>query len=552
MPTDITVADLGPPLLELHGHEVVYGPLYEPMLVRLHSRGVSIQRTGLLRSLFGSETLCFRYAQVASHGNSTLLSSLDEDRLPIEVTGAVSRLIHLLLGILDDARAAPIVASTGSCPTRMGFEVQGVVLGGPGGLLVVPSGLFGLLTGGTVQIAIEQLRGVTRRGSDLVVQTVHPSAQRVFMGGDQLTLQGFARWWARTVCVPSAPGDLPLPVLWEQVEDGVVRTARIVRRPWGIRIRADDRSSETAYSGLRIHVEAESPGGPLAFTAKGHGHRVWFLGGPAHEQALRAHLAAVRFESRRSDYVPTNWKSCSGDWLSARLYEPGVGERLVHSPRVDVTPTDLILRCDASTFGPGLSDLSRRHVQLELANPRRRLAIRCVFRRAELVQAEDPSEPPHLAVSLLPLGPGPEQLPSRRELVRVEPVAPLEAQLEGLPDSRVLRGTLVDLSSGGAQLLLPEEVAPSGHVLYTSFTTADGRKLRVAGEVVHCSKRDAGFGVGICFTNQSERVRTRLQREVLLLQRVERRLRLDNAEVGTAEREVYVPPRDDESTEELW
>lgn len=534
MPTDINESDIGPSLLELRGHEVVYGPLYEPLRIRLHSRGVSIQRVGLLRSLFGRDSQQFRYADLVPHGSSILLGAHDEEQLPFEVTGAAARLLHYVLSILGDARSATIVASTGSCPTRMGFEVNGVVLGGPTGLLVVPSGLFGLLAGGTLRIDLAQLQRATTQGTDLLVETNHPRVPSVRMGGDLLTLRAFARWWSRAACVPSAPGDAPLPVLWELVEDGAVRVAHIQRRPWGIRIRADDRSTETACSGLRIHQEGDghTPGeqGSLTFTATGLTHRVWFLGGPQHAEALRAHLQAVQFESRTSDYVATAWKSCSGDWQSAQIHEPGVGERLMQSPTIDVTPTDFILRCDLDTFSTSLTDLFRRHVQLELANPRHRLALRCVFRRADVVRHEDPDETPYMAVSLLPLGAGPERLPSRRASVRVELTTPVGAQLEGLPSVGSVQGTLVDLSSGGLHLHLHTDVPPSSHVLHVCFPAVDGRPLRLACKVVHSTKRDGGYGVGVRFTDPSERVRTQLQREVHNLQRVERRMRLNQAE----------------------
>jgi hypothetical protein len=179
-------------------------------------------------------------------------------------------------------------------------------------------------------------------------------------------------------------------------------------------------------------------------------------------------------------------------------------------------------------------------VQLELANSRNRLALRCVFRRAEIVRPEDPNEPAYMAVSLLPVGAGPERLPSRRASVRVEPTTPVEVELGGLPSGGSIRGTLVELSSGGLHLHLPTDVPPSSHVIQVCFPAADGRPLRLACEVVHSTKRDGGFGIGVRFTDQSERLRTRLQREVLHFQRLERRMRLNQAEAAS-ESDALIP-----------
>ena len=432
------------------------------------------------------------------------------------IVGSAGRMLKLILGILDPERRGRVVAAPGSATTRFGLLIRGMVVGGPNGILLIPDGLFGLLPGGLLRLGLEQIDFVSEDGDAVVVRTTNPNVNAMRLVREGLSVPRFGVWWARMVMDGGAVegSSRVLPVLWweqsAKLQRGLVRLVS-----GGIRVESLDEGSVLACSGLVTFVlpagDAYPEGGVVRVQVRGREHTFWMLGGDEHHDALLGHLQACMHTAWPDDFDGGKWDACEGSWASARIQAPGQAEVVVRNIRVERTNLGLAVRHEQRPDVSLLAPQVRKRVFVELVQPRRRIRMRVIHRgvRREVVERDEPESYCH---TLLPLGPGPEVLSSRRAYYRVSHIP-----RDGLFDaarSRPVRSELVDLSATGMRVRVYEAYMPSEML-----------QVRIAGPIESSSfgprysatRSKDGTDIGLRFAKLNENVRTVVQREVLRL-----------------------------------
>ena len=511
--------------MDVVGHEVILGPLQERVKVSFFDRGIVLARDGLAGSIFGAYEAGYRYEQVhqAGSGGGVLVHDSKMERPAHHIVGSAGRMLKLILGILDPERRGRVVAAPGSATTRFGLLIRGMVVGGPNGILLIPDGLFGLLPGGLLRLGLEQIDFVSEDGDAVVVRTTNPNVNAMRLVREGLSVPRFGVWWARMVMDGGAVegSSRVLPVLWweqsAKLQRGLVRLVS-----GGIRVESLDEGSVLACSGLVTFVlpagDADPEGGVVRVQVRGREHTFWMLGGDEHHDALLGHLQACMHTAWPDDFDGGKWDACEGSRASARIQAPGQAEVVVRNIRVERTNLGLAVRHEQRPDVSLLAPQVRKRVFVELVQPRRRIRMRVIHRgvRREVVERDEPESYCH---TLLPLGPGPEVLSSRRAYYRVEATFPVIVQLFDAARSRPVRSELVDLSATGMRVRVYEAYMPSEEMLQVRIAAGAHRKLKLRAEVLHATRSKDGTDIGLRFAKLNENVRTVVQREVLRLER---------------------------------
>jgi hypothetical protein len=524
--------------MEVGGFEVIMGPLQERVEVRLFDRGIVLSRSGMTRSVYGTyeETYRFSEMQAADDGKGVWVSDETGARPARHVVGGAGRLLQKILGLLDPDCEQAIVAKPGHTITRFGLLVRGMVVGGPGGILLVPDGLYGLLPGGLIHVGMEDVERVERESEHIAVHTTSGRCRRLFLEADDLSLFQFAGWWARmldTTCERGGPSE-SLPAVWVE-QSGRIWRGQVDLVDGGIHLASACGTAELSSSGLMTHIVppegAAADDGWIRLQVRGQVHRLWLHGGAGHREQLIAHLAAHVHTSWRDDFDGQNWSECAGTWASVRVTSPGDTEVVLRNVRIEVSTMGLVLRHDQPPEVSLLASQVRRQVLVQLVRPRKRLRMRVIHRG--VVREITSGETPHMCFrhALLPLRPHPELLPTRRAYFRVAAEEPILVELLLSSQKRPVRGEMIDLSATGTRIRLFEPFEPPAEMVRVRFPGSDHRMLQLRGEVLHSTEKKEHTEVGIRFAKLNEKVRTRVQREVLRLEREALQRKVDE-EIG--------------------
>lgn len=105
--------------------------------------------------------------------------------------------------------------------------------------------------------------------------------------------------------------------------------------------------------------------------------------------------------------------------------------------------------------------------------------------------------------------------PERRTQPRVE--ARIQVRLAPATGSESVDAQNIDLSWGGASLLLPDTRLQVGESVKLEFPWTPGRSFYARAEVIRCQESDAGYVTGVRFSKLLVRHETRLERLLGLL-----------------------------------
>jgi hypothetical protein len=511
-------------LLELKGREVVYGPLHSEARIALGSKGIFIDRLGLLGPFAAELPHRFQFRDLRSDGQAVYLTDGSSERSSRIVVGRAVPVINEILGILDRDRSDPLVAFPGSGLTKIGMSVRGTVLLGSKGLMLVPRAFPGIRSVRRFRHPLEHLHGVrgTTEGLELLIAGF--TDPRLQLYSEDWTPSLFGDWWSNVFRTPMSKSMERLPVLW-LTENGLLAKAEVHLVSGGLGIESATGPVRSILSaGVHIEVErwATTPDGILRgeLRIRGKTHKIWMLGGKGDGHVLRNHLQKCARTIWRNDVDLQQWRRCVGRWHAARLVVRGEVEVVLNKVEVEVTLDGFTLHHHEPELTEALDRLGGRHVELVLESNLVKLGVRVVHQGAVSDAERDPESGWSHSQLLYPLGAGPRRVAPGQNAFDSEAQDPNVVALYLPRTFQEVSGRLVTLSAVGASVTLDRVPKLRGSILRLAMGAASSREMRLQAELQWVKRNgNGGCTVMLRFMALDEKLRSRLQREVLRFER---------------------------------
>jgi hypothetical protein len=511
-------------LAEFLGREVVFGPIHSDVRISVTSRGITIDRLGFLRPLAAKLPKQFRFSDLHSDGQTIYLNDESGTHASRLVVGRAVPIIHEILGILDRDRHVPLVAFAGSGITQIGMPVPGTVLLGANGLMLVPRAFPSARSLRRFHHPLDHLHAVRAMPGGLELLVARFSEPRFQVFSEDLTPRQFGDWWSHVFRTPTSTSMERLPVLW-LTEGGLLSKADLNLIPGGIHINSAT-GPMRAIESAGVHVEVErwattSSGvvrGELRI--RGQTHKIWMLGGKGDYNILSQHLRKSSKTIWGNDVEVRRWRRCEGRWNAARLVVRGETEVLLDKVEVEVTTSGFKLHHHEPELTEALERLGGRRMELQLESNLVKLAVRVVHQgEAETEDhAADRSWP--FTQALYPLGAGPNRVSPGQNAFEADSLDPDMVAIFLPRTLREVCGHLANLSATGASVLLETTPTLRGSVVRLAMGAGSGQEMRLQGEVTELKRDpDGGCTLQMSFTALDEKLRARLQREVLRFER---------------------------------
>lgn len=506
-------------LYDLSAREAFLGPLAGAVRVALYDRGVGVG---------ADDEVFFAYQDVVGlpGGDRVELREPGTAQPRHVLTGKGARILHKLLGILDDARRVPVVGAHADGLSPVGLPIRGIALGGAKGIVLIPGGLVGLVPNASLRLSLASVDAAVWRDGGLRLEVSGDLDPRVSIRGDHLTPTTFGDWWAAALGPPGSTEDAPLEVLWADDHE-VLSPGRLELVDGGLVLRST-RGTERVLRSAGLWLEADArttvAGGAVRMRLRVRGvtHRIWLRGGLEDAVALADHLSTCRLSAWPEDFDARTWRRCVGRWSAARVLVPGKDELVLRSPVVVSVPTGLVVCCER-LHGTRQRPLPRgRRVKVELLDDRAGLGFTSIVldqasRCLECGGCEDRNAGQVLA--LFPIG-EPERRTSRRARHRIDVVDEVPVQLRQDSPRELWRGLLHNLSAEGAGVVLDGPGPPLGSVVELRMPIDEAGVVQVCAETLHTTPDGPdAVRLGLRFTYPTERVRSLFQREVLRFER---------------------------------
>lgn len=542
-------------LARVTGREEVAGPFQESVELVVLPDALVLRRGRVLQALRGGrsekvipfsaiERVAASGAGVGIRPRST--TEVGPERTLHGTAATTALAAWWATGGRSDAR---LVGAPASYVGPLGVGRSGFVLGGPAGVVFVPTGWASTVDDTFVRIPLPSLRGArVVSASDVVLVGSYPGELRV--DADAAPLSALAEWWARSSSRtgPRGKGRGPFvqPVIWQRGDRQLWRAELTVSGGvWSLAAEGLDPLRLPMGRVELLQVEVSGSAASMTCGIEGQEHTLFPLGGTAVVRRLESMLRAARGETSSATVDPTQWLRLAGAHEEARLFRGAAAEGTLRDVRIEVGSEGLRLR--GEPVGGGLAtrhldDGMRVRVSLPLGRGWQHFtaAIRRIDRRPGAQAAAGGVE-----LLLVPIADGPKKGHSRRAFHRVAldgaPAVPMRRQEPArrrVPSERVLRpdawrrgarpdagwfqAEQLDLSAGGFSALVDEPLA-RGDRLRVELPTTEHCPPLVA-EVVHSrpSREEPGrILAGFRLLGLTEQHRSLLQREVLRRERDE-------------------------------
>ena len=511
-------------LVELKGREVVYGPLHSDVRIGLASGGLTIDRLGLLRPLAAKLKHRFQYRELETDGADLYLTDGTGHRASRIITGRTVPIIQQVLGILDRDRSMPLLSFPGTGLTSLGMSVRGTILLGARGLLMVPQAFPGFRSIQQFTHPISRIHAARGIDGGVELTLARQSEPQFELHSDELTVSRFGDWWSYVCRRPISKSMERLPLLW-LTEDGTISKAEVQLVDGGISIESTTGSVRSLES-AGVHIEVErwvtTTGGIVRgeFRIRGRIHKVWMLGGKADYNVFARHLQKCAQTIWGNDVDVKQWRRCEGRWDAARLVVRGLAEVFLEKVELELTPTGFRLHHHQPELVQSLTRLGGMHIELHLESSLVNLGVRVANQGEVPMDERDPDSPFPYALSLYPLGTGPSRLATRQNAFGADTSGPNTVAVYLPRTFREMRGRLENLSAEEATIWLRRVPTLRGSSLRVAIGTAAGPELRLQAEI-QSVRRDpeGGCSITVRFNALDEKLRARLQREVLRFER---------------------------------
>lgn len=537
-------------LYDLSAREALLGPLAGSVRISLYDRGVGVQHDGVLVRQGSDDEAFFPFHHVHSQpGGDTVELRVPGEASPQHtLSGKGARILSKVLSILDDNHRVPVVGAKAEGLSPVGLPIHGIALGGAKGIVLIPSGLVGLVPNASLRLPLASLDAARWEEGALSLTVSSDLDPRVRIQGDHLSPTTFGDWWAAALGEVEETDDNVLEAVWADAEQ-TLSPARVALVEGGLVVqssRGPERQLRSAGLWLEADGRTDVAGGGVRvrLVVRGVRHELWLRGGRAAALALVDHLAGCRLSAWPEDFDAKTWRRCVGRWSAARVLVPGKDELVLRSPIVVSVSTGLVLCCDRLD-GTRHRPLPRgRRVKVELIDDRSGLGFTAI------VLDQSPSclscggcddQKAGQVLALFPTG-QPERRTSRRARHRIEVVDEVPVLLRHDDSQGRWEGLLHNLSAEGAGVVLGRSWPPIGSVVELRMPVEEAGLVQVRAEMLHATPEGPdNVRLGLRFTYPTERVRSLFQREVLRFER--RALALSRKEtVPTEDEEPQEPP----------
>jgi len=494
--------------------------------VRLYDNGLGIWTHGLLGIGSSGHEERFPYTALRRSSDSDEIivqrnSSTTSDRI---LAGRAARVLTRLCRIVGAGNDHGLMATPASARLRSGLAQDGILVGGPQGMILFPTGITRALQREPEAISIRQLEMVKETPKGLLLYRDGEAKPAVTIHPSEIPSQRFAPWWAGRGLIPPPARPEHIPCLWRD-HTGVTSPAELILVHGGIELRSIDGSRrKLRSSGLMVEIDSErlSHGGmqQVAMWVRTHHQKIWFRAGFGSHEVLTAHLSAHGLEAWPEEFNASAWHSIAVAWDAIRIHPPSEAEWVAHSARLKTTNIGLQLVADGLPTDADTGPPPGKRVRVEAISGRTAWQFSAVI----LPRTRSPSSTSdcgeQVLLSLLPLDEEPTRRPRSKGAFRMNIGDLMEVRMVQ-NDSEPMYARLTHLSVDGMGLDLDGPGPEPGSILRFSIPKIRGGHVHVDGEVFHYSQ-DFGRpdGVGVRFMSVTEQVRTIIQREVLQHERI--------------------------------
>jgi len=521
-------------LARVQGRESVAGPLQEKLELIVEPSALVIRRGRVLRALRGGrEEKRIPFASLdritmGSQGGATLVPKTSAEVGPPRTLHGPAALVAVAawwacLG-REDVR---LVGAAATHIGPLGLRRSGFALGGPAGVVFVPTGWAGTVDDTLLRIPIDAVQGVERTGPSKV-RLLTTTEDELHLDSAVASLDQVGAWLARSVRPAEQPprvgGVLVHPVVW-QVDD---------RGAW---------LAELTATGGRLSLSAVVPGAPRASAPVGQVERIRLeagaanpvfvlrFGGAVHTVRPQGSLSTLaRLDSvlqaglgDMGQRIPDmkHWRGLAGSHRVARLFRGSEEEQSLSDVSIRITRRGMRLRGTpipsakgSPQLGPGV------RLRVSLPSGRGWQHFAATIRRV-VHEVGEAAAIATVDLLLIPVAERPQVGDGRRAYHRVEDPDETSFVLSRPRGTRPLwlEAALLDLSAGGFAARIDHR-ASVGERFAVELPTTEWMPAFEA-EVVHI-RADAGrnkWRAGFRLLGLTEKHRSQLQREVLRRER---------------------------------
>ncbi len=535
-------------LARVVGRESVAGPLQERLELIVEPGGLVIRRGRLLRALRGGREekripfSSLDRVTMGSQGGATLVPNVSANVGPPRTLHGPAALVAVAawwacLG-RDDAR---LVGAAATHVGPLGLRRSGLALGGPAGVVFVPTGWVGSVDDTLVRIPIDAVQGVERSGVS-TVRFITTTNEELHLDSAVASVGETAAWLARSLPEKESTSRLgglfKQAVVWQVDEQGAslgVLSAGHGRLTLSSAVPdvADVSVAVGQVERIRLDLDSKDPVSVLRVGGAVHTLR------PYGDVELLERLDAL-LQAGQGDMglrVPDmkRWRALAGSHRMARLFRGAGQEQSLTDVSVQVTRRGMRLRGTAAPRGTGGPELvPGGRLRVSLPSGRGWQHFSASVRRV-VHEVGDSAESSAVDLLLVPVMEGPQVGNGRRAFHRVEDPDQTSFVLSR-PRGRGqvwLEATLLDLSAGGF-LARMEFRAGLGSRFTVELPTMEWMPALEA-EVIHVRAEGSvkAWKVGFRLLGITEKHRSQLQREVLRRERdalSARRRKVDVAE----------------------
>ena len=514
-------------LWDLAGREVILGPLQQPVTVRLYDYGLGIRTRGLLGIASNGDEARFPYTALRRSTTSSEIvvqsdSPTTADRV---LVGRAARVLNRLCRTVGAGNDHGLMATPASARLRSGLAQDGILVGGPQGMILFPTGMTRALQREPKAISIRQLEMAKETPKGLLLYRDGEAKPAVTIHPSEIPSRRFAPWWAGRGLIPPPARPDHIPCLWRD-HTGVTSPAEMVLVRGGIELRSIDGSHRTLRSsGLMVEIESErlSHGGMqrVAMWVRTHHQKVWFRAGFGSHETLTAHLSTHGLEAWPEDFHAAAWGSIVGAWDAIRIHPPNEAEWVAHAARLETANLGLQLVADCPPPDANTGAVPGKRVRVEVITGQTGWQFSAVVLPHTRSLSACSGEGEQVMLSLLPLDEAPTRRPHGNGAFRMNIGKPTKVRMVRNDSDEPEYARLAHLSVDGMGLT-PDGPGPEpGTILRFSIPKISGGHVHVDGEVFHYSQYfGRPDGIGVRFMSVTEQVRTIIQREVLQHERV--------------------------------
>jgi len=521
-------------LARVSGRESVAGPLQESLELVVEPNGLVIRRGRLLRALRGGREekripfSALDRVTLGSKGGATLVPKIAADIGPPRTIHGPAALVAVAawwacLG-RDDAR---LVGAAATHIGPLGLRRSGLALGGPAGVVFVPTGWVGTVADSMLRIPIDAVLGVESSGVS-TVRLLTTTDGELHLDSAVASVDQTAAWLARSIAVteqrPRVSGVLVNPVVWQVDTRGAWRADLVAgsgRLTLSAAVAGATRVSVPVGQVERVRLDMGSKDPVFVLRFSGAVHTVRPQGSVAALERLDTLLQDGLGEMGFPVPDMKHWSGLAGSHRVARLFRGSAQEQSLSDVSVHFTRRGMRLRGSPISGEPGLPELAPGvRLRISLPSGRGWQHFSASVRRV-VHEVGDGAAISALDLLLLPVTERPQVGSGRRAYHRVEDPDETSFVLSR-PRGRGplwLEATLLDLSAGGFAARVEQRVSV-GDCFSVELPTLEWMPALEA-EVVHvraATGRDE-WRAGFRLLGLTERHRSHLQREVLRRER---------------------------------